>query len=403
MNRTVESILEEVKTRKLMAVLKFTEKFDGVKIGASNLKVKETEIRGAYPKLTAAQLDAIKESIRKLSLFCSKQKESIKDVVLEAKGEKITLKWLPVSRVGVYAPAGRAPLPSSVIMSAVPAKTAGVKELVLCSPPRKDGSIDPAILVAANECRIKEIYKIGGAQAIGAMAYGCESLSPVDMICGPGNVYVTRAKQSVSAEGAVKIDTTAGPSEVLILADETANPKIVASDMLAQAEHGLTSAAICVAFSENFANQLAIELSSQLNSFEQKEPMLSSLRLFGAILVAKSLGEATQFANEFAPEHLEIFMKNPEEIAEKITNAGAVFIRTGEVFGDYGLSGGNHILPTGRAARFASPVSVFSFMKQQQVEFMSKEAQADCSGSAAEFARLESLEAHARSAETRRV
>ncbi len=397
----VEDVLRDIKQRKLEAILQYTKKFDQIELDENSLKLTEEDMQVAYSTLTSNQIDAIRESIKRVENFCIKQREYIKDISLETSEGTVKLNWLPLERIGIYAPAGRAPLPSSVIMASVPARIAGVKNILLCSPPQRDRSISPALAVAAKECGVVDVYKIGGSQAIGAMAYGCEIFPPVDMICGPGNNYVTCAKQLVSAYGQVKIDTVAGPSEVLIIADDTADPKIIANDMLAQAEHGETSASICITTSKAFAEALDYEIERQLDTCKEKEPMLSSLNNFGAILLAKNEKEIVSFSNEFAPEHLEIFTAEADFLSKKIKNSGAVFIRTGVVFGDYGFSGGNHILPTGRASRFASPVSVFSFMKQQQIESMSEKSQRELSKITAVFARTETLEAHARSAELR--
>ncbi|MBI5223237.1 histidinol dehydrogenase [Candidatus Micrarchaeota archaeon] len=407
--QTVQSVFEAIKLRGLTAALEFTKQFDGVTFKfASELCVSDASIKEAYSKLSKEQISAIKDSITRVRAFCIAQLQNVQNTKLKTAEGITELRWLPIERVGIYAPAGRAPLPSSVIMGAITAKVAGVRKLILCAPPQKDGTINPAILVAANECGITEIYKIGGAQAIAAMTYGLSASNiefpAVDMICGPGNAYVAYAKQYAASEGRVKIDTIAGPSEVLILADKTANPKLVAADMLAQAEHGPTSAAICVSCSESFSQSLAIELDRQLNAFgegEKQEPMRTSLRNWGAILVAESLDQAIDFVNDFASEHVELYLENADKVANRITFAGAIFIGTGEVFGDYGMAGGNHILPTGRSARFASPVSVYSFLRQQQIEKMNTDAQAQLAEATADFARVETLEAHARSAEVR--
>lgn len=397
----VKEILQKVKERKLEAILECTEKFDGIKLDKGGIKVSEDEIKNAYNKLTKKQLTAIRESIKRVKIFHLKQKKAIQNITLKSKEGTTTLRWLPLEQAGIYAPAGKAPLPSSVLMAAIPAKIAGVKELVLCSPPQKDGNVDASILVVANECGINNIYKIGGAQAIGAMAYGCELFDSVDIIAGPGNVYTSYAKQLVASLGAVKIDTIAGPSEVLVLADETGSPSMIASDMLAQAEHGSNSSAICITTSEKIANQVAAELKLQVNALKDNSEIKASLANFGAVVLCETLEQAIDFVNIFAPEHAEIYTKNADAIAAKIINAGAVFIGTGEVFGDYGMSDSNHILPTGRAARFASGVSVYTFLKYQLVEKMNPAEQKNLAPLAAEFARLERLEAHARSAEQR--
>ncbi len=397
----VREIINNVRELGIDAILEYTEKFDGVKISKDELKVSDAEIKNAYAKISKDALAAIRESIKRVKEFHLKQKTSINDITLKSKEGETTLRWIPISRVGIYAPAGKAPLPSSVLMAAVPAKIAGCNEILLCSPPQKDGNVDASILVVANECGIKDIYKIGGAQAIAAMAYGCELFDKVDIISGPGNVYTAYAKQLVSCEGLVKIDTLAGPSEVVVIADETADAKIIASDMLAQAEHGINSSSICITTSEKLAKEVKAEVERQVSLLPDNETAASAIQNFGAILVANNLTDAIDFVNAYAPEHVEIFTKNANAIAKKITNAGAVFIATGEVFGDYGMSGSNHILPTGSAAKFASGVSVYTFIKYQLVEQMTKIAQAQLAKTTATFARMEKLGAHASSAEQR--
>lgn len=397
----VQEILGNVRARKLDAILEYTEKFDGIRLTREQVKVSAQEIAEAYTQLSNEQLAAIRESIKRVKAFHFKQKEAIKDIVLKSKEGKTTLRWIPIARAGIYAPAGKAPLPSSVLMAAIPAQLAGVREIMLCSPPQKDGNVDPSILVVASECGIKDIYKIGGAQAIAAMAYGCELLEPVRIIAGPGNVYTAYAKQFVASEGVVKIDTMAGPTEIVVIADETANPEIVASDMLAQAEHGINSSSICITTARSLAQKVAEAVAMQLRSIPNNESIATAIENFGAVLIAKDIEEAIDFVNCFAPEHVEIFTKKSNAIAKKIANAGAVFVGTGEVFGDYGMTGSNHILPTGCAARFASGVSVFTFLKYQLVEWMTNPIQARLAPATATFARLEKLEAHARSAELR--
>lgn len=397
----VAAIVQDVKQRKLAAILEYTEKFDGVKLTPEEVKVSESEMTEAYAQLSSAQLAAIRESIKRVTAFHSKQKQAIKDIELKSKEGKTTLRWVPITKAGIYAPAGKAPLPSSVLMAAIPAKIAGVREFILCSPPQKNGKIDPSILVVANECGIKEIYKIGGAQAIAAMAYGCELFDGADVIAGPGNVYTAYAKQLVASEGIVKIDTIAGPTEVVVIADETANAGVIASDMLAQAEHGINSSSICIATSESLAQKVARAVAEQLQSLPNNGAVAASIQNFGAVLVAKSIDQSIDFVNRFAPEHVEIFTKNSNAIAKKIVSVGAIFVGTGEVFGDYGMTGSNHILPTGCAARFVGGVSVFTFLKYQMVEQMDRRTQARLASATATFARLEKLEAHARSAEWR--
>ncbi len=397
----VRQIVENVRTRGIDAVLEYTEQFDRIRLDSKTIRVTRTEIGSAYKKITNNELEVIKESIKRVRAFHLGQKKAIQNIDFETQDGITSLRWLPIPRIGVYAPAGKAPLPSSVIMAAIPAQIAGVKEIILCSPPQKNGEIDPSILVAANECGITEIYKMGGAQAIGALAYGCGLFDGVDLIAGPGNVYTAYAKDFVASEGLVKTDTRAGPSEVVVIADETANPSFVATDMLAQAEHGANSSAICIATSNPVAEMVLAELNEGISLMPKADGIIQSLKQYGAILVAQDTEEAISFVNSFAPEHVEVYTKDAEEIAPLIANAGAVFIQTSEVFGDYGMTGSNHILPTGSAARFSSGVSVYTFMKYQLVEKMSQSAQQALAPKTALFARLEQLEAHANAAEMR--
>ncbi|HLD59861.1 MAG TPA: histidinol dehydrogenase [Candidatus Bilamarchaeaceae archaeon] len=390
----VRDILEQVKLRRFEAVKEFTEKFDQVKIDEP--AVSKDEIEEAFSTITKEEIDVIKKSIKSVERFCLEEKKLIKDIKLIDKSSSTILRWLPLRKAGIYAPSGRAPLPSSVIMSAVPAKIAGVKDFVLCSPPQKDGKINKYILAAARLSGIDKIYKIGGAQAIGAMAY----LFDADIISGPGNLYVSVAKQLVQSKGICKIDVLAGPSEVLVIADETANPSIIASDMLAQAEHGPTSAAICLTNNKEFAKNLDNELNRQIDGLD--EITKKSIQNYGTIVITKDIEESIKLANEFAAEHVEIFTRDAEKVAEKIINAGAVFIKTGEVFGDYGFDSSNHILPTGRASRFEGGVSVQTFMKKQYVKTAKIEKQKEWAKDCAIFARMERLEAHARSAQARK-
>ncbi len=312
------------------------------------------------------------------------------------------LKPNPIARVGIYVPGGRAPLPSSLMMAGVTARAAGVKEIIVCTPPQKEGSISPAILYVAQKLGIKEIYRIGGAQAIASMACGLTNLmEKVDMICGPGNVYAAAAKQIVSSQSLVKIDLAAGPSEVLIIADEAGNPKFIASDMLAQAEHGTNSPAILLTPSKQLAETVSIELKKQLANLNPNEIPAESIRNFGAIVLVLSIAEAIELANNYAPEHLEVFVKDAESVASKLKNAGAIFINTCETFADYGMSGGNHILPTGGTARFSSGLSVYDFVVRTYVEFMTNDEQAKLAELTGGFADIEGLEAHSKAAKFR--
>ncbi len=391
----VKEIIENVQINGLNAVKQYTLQFDKVQI--ENFEVSKQEINAALAELTLNEKEVILKSIKSVTSFCLVEKQQLKDVKLVSEESSTTLRMLPLQRIGIYAPAGKSPLPSSVIMAAIPAKIAGVKELILCSPPQKDGQINKYILATASLCNVDNVYKIGGAQAIAALAY----IYNVDLIAGPGNIYVTTAKNLVQSQGKCTIDMQAGPSEVLIIADNSADEKLIAADMLAQAEHGVTSASICITTNEALASKVANQVQKQLMQLND-ETTTKSIEKYGAIIIAKDMREAIQLANEFSSEHVEIFAENAQKIANQIVNAGAIFINTAEVFGDYGLDSSNHILPTGKSARFSSGVSVQTFMKRQYLKTASRKAQQKWAQNCANFARMEKLEAHAKSAEARK-
>ena len=300
-------------------------------------------------------------------------------------------------------PAGRAPLFSSLFMAAVPAAVAGVEELVVCTPPQKDGNANRFVLAAAAMCGIPNVYKIGGAQAIAAMAYGIGGMMPpVDVICGPGNAYVSAAKQIVAGNG-TRIDVPAGPSEVLVIADGSVNQAYAAADMLAQAEHGADSVALCICDSKDAARKVSTELSAQLGKLPEENAARASIPKWGMVLVAKSLEDAVGAANALAPEHLELLVKDAARLLPLVKNAGAVFVGTGEAFCDYGMSGGNHILPTNSAARAWGGVSVQTFGKWMYTETLEETAQGRLAKATALLARMEGLEAHARASEKRDI
>ncbi|NYZ76360.1 histidinol dehydrogenase [Candidatus Micrarchaeota archaeon] len=381
--REAEKIVDYVKKEGVQAVAELTERFDGVRI--CELEVGEEEIEEAYKKCSKKDLEAIRVAKRRIERFQKLQKDGIRDTTL-ATGEGLSeLKWLPIRRVGVYAPAGNAPLVSSVLMGVVPAKVAGAQEVVLCTPPQKDGLANPFILVAAREAGADRVLKIGGAQAIAAMGYGLECLEPVQLIVGPGNAYVTAAKQILAARGVVKIDMPAGPSEVVVIADENANERVVASSMLAQAEHGEDSRSICITTSEEFAERL----SARLGKFSDRM----------IVVLVSSMEEALEISNEYAPEHLEIFSEDWREILKGVVNAGAVFINTGTVYGDYGITGCNHILPTGGSAKSYSGLSIMTFMRGIFIQKLEDKARKKFARIAARLARIEGLEEHAKAAE----
>lgn len=399
--RISSSILKEVKARGFAAVAEYTEKFDGISITKKNVLVTSAEIDKAVSSLSSEERSAMLEMKKRLEGFSKVQKATLKDVVQRESDFTTKLVFRPLRRVGVYVPAGRAPLFSSLFMAAVPAKVAGVEETIVCTPPRKDGKVDSYVLAAARMCGITKIYRMGGAQAVAAMAYGIDGLlEPVDLVCGPGNAYVRAAKQEVSSMN-VRIDVPAGPSEVLILADETADPALVAADMLAQLEHGPDSAALCLTTSDEIAEMVAVRLEEQLDSLDSENQTRLSLPKWGRIWLAKNLKQALDAADEVAPEHLELMVKDAKALVPKIRNAGAVFILTGEAFCDYGLSGGNHILPTGVSAKAWGGVSLQTFGKWMYVEEIGKKSQRKLAKKAALLARIEGMEAHARAAEAR--
>ena len=391
-----------MKARGFAAVSDYTLKLDGVRITPGNVVATAQEFAEAGKSLSQEEKAAMLGMKSRIGAFARLQKASLADVVQKNSEGTTTLVFRPIERVGIYVPAGRAPLFSSLFMAAVPAYAAGVKEIVVCTPPQKDGRANPFILAAAGMCGISKVYKIGGAQAIGAMAYGLKGiLGPVDLVCGPGNAYVNAAKREVSATASVRIDVPAGPSEVLVIADRSASPKFVAADMLAQAEHGFDSAAICICTDVKTAAQVADELQGQLGLLAPDNAACRSIPKWGRIWLANCTDDAIEAANLLACEHLELMVGGAEGYAPKIRNAGAVFIKTAEAFCDYGMSGGNHILPTGLAARSFGGVSVQTFGKWMYVDMLNKNAQKELAKTTALLARMEGLEAHARAAEAR--
>ncbi|MCX6771896.1 MAG: histidinol dehydrogenase [Candidatus Micrarchaeota archaeon] len=394
-------IVEDVQLRGFEAVREYSRLLDGFELTPENALASRQEIADAGKSLAPAQREAMLEMKGRVEAFALMQESRMGDVSLVGKEGRTELRFVPVKRVGIYVPAGRAPLFSSLIMAAVPAAVAGAGEIVAFTPPQKDGNASPFVLAAAGMCGISRVYKIGGAQAIAAMAFGIEGvMERADVICGPGNAYVSAAKQMVAGMGA-RIDVPAGPSEVLVVADGSANPAFAAADMLAQAEHGADSVAWCICDSWETARNVSAELSAQLERLPEGSPARASIQKWGKVLVAKSLEEAVDASNELAPEHLELLVGNAAWLLPLVKNAGAVFVGTGEAFCDYGMSGGNHILPTNSAARAWGGVSVQTFGKWMYVERLEKAAQKRLAGTAALLARMEGLEAHARAAEAR--
>ena len=396
---SVQSILNEVKEKKDEAVFAFTRKFDGAEISADNILVTEAEIEEAYQEVDASLLAVIRKARNNIENFHAKQRQnswfdSKPDGTIL--GQKVT----PLQRVGVYVPGGKAVYPSSVLMNVMPAKVAGVDEIIMVTPPGKEGKISPNTLVAAKEAGVDKIYKVGGAQAIGALAYGTESIPKVDKIVGPGNIYVALAKKAVY--GHVSIDSIAGPSEILVIADETANPRYVAADLLSQAEHDELASAILVTTSEELAKAVSNEVDGFLKVLSRSEIIAKSLDNYGYILIADTMDDVIDVANEIASEHLEIQTKNPFEVMTKIRNAGAIFIGeyASEPLGDY-FAGPNHILPTNGTAKFFSPLSVDDFVKKSSIISYSKDALSRVHKDIEAFAKAEQLTAHANSVHVR--
>lgn len=368
----VQEILAHVKEEKDQAVFAYTKKFDHADITAANIKVTEEEIEEAYKEVDPKLVEIIRKALLNIRTYHEKQRQyswfdSKPDGTIL--GQKVT----PLHRVGVYVPGGKAVYPSSVLMNIVPAKVAGVDEIVMVTPPGKDGKVTPNTLVAAHEAGADVIYKVGGAQAIAALAYGTESIPKVDKIVGPGNIYVALAKKAVY--GYVSIDAIAGPSEILVIADETANPRFVAADLLSQAEHDELASAILVTTSEELARKVSDEVDGFLKELSRSEIIRKSLDNYGYILVADTMDDVIDIANEIASEHLEIQTKNPYDVMTKIRNAGAIFIGeyASEPLGDY-FAGPNHVLPTNGTAKFFSPLSVDDFIKKSSIIGYSEEA-----------------------------
>ncbi|MCP1101086.1 histidinol dehydrogenase [Aequitasia blattaphilus] len=395
----VKGILEEVKKRGDEALFEYTKKFDGAFITEENILVSEEEIEQAYRNIDDDLLWVIRKSLKNIKSFHEKQKQR-SWIDTHDNGVMLGQKVTPLNRVGVYVPGGKAVYPSSVLMNIVPAKVAGVDEIIMVTPPEKDNSINSTTLVAAREAGVSKIYKVGGAQGIAALAYGTKSVPKVDKITGPGNIYVALAKRAVY--GHVSIDSIAGPSEILILADESANPKFVAADLLSQAEHDELASAILVTSSIELAKQVSDWVSEYTSALPRKEIIEKSIENYGYILVTDSLEESIGVANEIASEHLEIMTKEPYEVMTKIRNAGAIFIGeySSEPLGDY-YAGPNHVLPTNGTAKFFSPLSVDDFIKKSSLISYSKEALFEAADDIMKFATAEELSAHAHSIRVR--
>ena len=395
----VREILDDIKERRDEALFDYTERFDGFRTDADTIRVTEEEIREAYELVDDSLVWIIRKSLKNIESYHAKQMQyswfdSKPDGTIL--GQKVTA----LHRVGVYVPGGKAAYPSSVLMNVMPAKVAGVDEIVMTTPPGKDGKVTPTTLVAAKEAGVDVIYKAGGAQAIGALAYGTESIPKVDKIVGPGNIYVALAKKAVY--GHVSIDSIAGPSEILVLADETANPRYVAADLLSQAEHDELASAILVTTSMELAEKVSDWTDTFIKELSRGEIIRKSLDNYGHILVAETLDDAIEAANEIASEHLEIVTANPFEVMTKIRNAGAIFLGeySSEPLGDY-FAGPNHVLPTNGTAKFFSPLSVDDFIKKSSIISYSRDALEKIHTDIEKFAEAERLTAHANSIRVR--
>ena len=395
----VNDILKDVKTRQDEAVFEYTKKFDKADINASNIRVTKEEIEEAYSKFDKKLIDVIRKAIINIKEFHARQEQQ-SWFYTKPNGILLGQKVSPIENVGVYVPGGKAAYPSSVLMNVIPALVAGVPRIVMTTPPDQDGKVYEGTLVAAAEAGVEEIYKVGGAQAIGALAYGTESITKVDKIFGPGNIYVTLAKKAVF--GSVSIDSIAGPSEILIIADDTANPKYVAADLLSQAEHDELASSILITTSRELAYKVSEEVDEFIKKLSRSEIMKKSLDNFGYILIAETMDEAIDTANEIASEHLEIMTEDPNLIMTKIKNAGAIFLGpySSEPLGDY-FAGPNHVLPTNGTAKFFSPLSVDDFIKKSSIISYSKEALEPVYKDIVEFANAEGLTAHANSVAVR--
>lgn len=395
----VNEIIEKVREMGDEAVFSYTKQFDGAEISKENILVTREEIQEAYQKTDDKLIAVMKKSLENIRAYHEKQKQyswfdSRPDGVLL--GQKVT----PLARAGVYVPGGKAAYPSSVLMNVIPAKVAGVEKIVMATPCNREGKVNPVTLAAADLAGVDEIYKAGGAQAVAALAFGTESIPKVDKIVGPGNIYVALAKKAVF--GHVSIDSIAGPSEILVLADETANPRYAAADLLSQAEHDELASAILITDSEALAEKVSAEVDKFTSSLSRKEIIEKSLENYGYILVAENMEKAIEAANEIASEHLEILTADPFEVMMKIKNAGAIFLgeHSSEPLGDY-FAGPNHVLPTNGTAKFFSPLGVDDFIKKSSIISYSREALEPVYKDIVQFASSEQLTAHANSIKVR--
>ena len=395
----VNDILANIRENGDDALFEYTKNFDKAEITADTVKVTQEEIDEAYKQVDDELIRVIRRAMKNIEDYHELQKQN-SWIETKPDGTILGQKVTPLQRVGVYVPGGKAAYPSSVLMNVVPAKVAGVDEIIMCTPPDKDGKVYPTTLVTANEAGVHTIYKAGGAQAIGAMAFGTESIPVVDKIVGPGNIFVALAKKAVF--GYTGIDSVAGPSEVLVLADDTANPRYVAADLLSQAEHDQMACAILITTSQRIADEVAKEIEGFVKVLERRDIIQASLDNYGAILVADNLDEAIEAVNAVASEHLEIVTKDPFEVMTRVRNAGAIFLgeSSSEPLGDY-FAGPNHVLPTNGTARFFSPLGVDTFIKKSSIISYSRSALEAVHEDVETFAKAEGLTAHANSIHVR--
>ena len=394
----VREILSDVRTRGDAALFDWAERLDGLRLDARSVEVTEEELREAERSVDPALPAVMEKALVNIRSFHEKQKQN--SWITEDKGILLGMRVLPMERVGVYVPGGKAAYPSSVLMNIAPAKVAGVKEVIMVTPCGKSGVLDPAVLVAAKMAGADRIFKVGGAQAVAALAYGTETIPRVDKIVGPGNIYVALAKKAVF--GSVSIDSVAGPSEILVLADETADPRFVAADLLSQAEHDEMASSVLVTTSRQLAENVQAEIEGFLKTLSRSDIIRKSLENFGYMLIAGNMKEAIELTNAFAPEHLEIQTADPMDVLSEIRNAGAVFIGpySSEPLGDY-FAGPNHVLPTSGTARFFSPLGVDDFVKKSSLIRYSRSALEAVHGEIERFATCEQLTAHANSVAVR--
>ncbi|UMZ73590.1 histidinol dehydrogenase [Natranaerofaba carboxydovora] len=399
---SVAEIIEKVKTKKDNGLVELIEKYDGIKLKPENLRLSKEDITKAYEEVDDETINKIKFAASQISFFSKNQLECLKPLHCQnIEGVELGHKIIPIESCGCYVPAGRYPLPSSALMSIIPARTAGVKRIAACAPPSKThGTIHPIVVVAMDIAGADEIFMMGGAQAIATYAYGTSSIPPVDMIVGPGNTFVTEAKRQVS--GDVGIDMLAGPSEVLIIADELADPNLVAIDLLAKCEHDPDSVAILVTTSQELIDNVKNEFAKELESLETKEVIKESWEKYGVVKLVDDLDEAAEYSNKIAPEHLQVITENDDELIEKLTNYGSLFIGPNSpvAFGDY-VSGTNHILPTGTGARFTNGLWVGKFLKVLSYQKITERGAKKLANACMHLAEMEGLYAHKKSAEYR--